>query len=102
MEQDTSDMTITKIWFEGERLYGLSNDGRTLWQSLLYYPRLSLPRSGADRYRQNLSHVPRDQCLRLCSPYRNETKPARSLYPRFETPVPQPAGKNPVSTPPTR
>lgn len=40
MEQDTSNITITKIWFEDERLYGLSADGRTLWQSLLYYPRL--------------------------------------------------------------
>ena len=33
-------MTITKIWFENERIYGLTDDGRTLWQSLLYYKRL--------------------------------------------------------------
>lgn len=33
-------MTITKIWFENDRIYGLTDDGRTLWQSLLYYKRL--------------------------------------------------------------
>lgn len=33
-------MKITKIWFENNRLYGLTDDGRTLWQSLLYYRRL--------------------------------------------------------------
>lgn len=33
-------MKITKIWFENNRIYGLTDDGRTLWQSLLYYHRL--------------------------------------------------------------
>lgn len=33
-------MKITKIWFEDNRIYGLTDDGRTLWQSLLYYRRL--------------------------------------------------------------
>ena len=33
-------MVITKIWFENDRVYGLTDDGRTLWQSLLYYRRL--------------------------------------------------------------
>lgn len=33
-------MEIKKIWFENDRLYGLADDGRTLWQSLLYYRRL--------------------------------------------------------------
>lgn len=33
-------MEITKIWFADGRIYGLTNDGRTLWQSLLYYRRL--------------------------------------------------------------
>lgn len=33
-------MTLTKIWFENNRIYGLTDDGRTLWQSLLYYKRL--------------------------------------------------------------
>ena len=31
---------IKKIWFEGKRIYGLTEDGRELWQSLLYYKRL--------------------------------------------------------------
>lgn len=33
-------MEITKIWFENDKLFGLTDDGRTLWQSLLYYKRL--------------------------------------------------------------
>lgn len=33
-------MEIKKIWFGKDRLYGLTDDGRTLWQSLLYYRRL--------------------------------------------------------------
>lgn len=33
-------MIITKIWFENDRIYGLTDDGRTLWQSLLYYRHL--------------------------------------------------------------
>lgn len=33
-------MKITKIWFQHDRIYGMTDDGRTLWQSLLYYPRL--------------------------------------------------------------
>lgn len=33
-------MKITKIWFDDNRIYGLTDDGRTLWQSLLYYKRL--------------------------------------------------------------
>lgn len=33
-------MKITKIWFEENRIYGLTDDGRTLWQSLLWYRRL--------------------------------------------------------------
>lgn len=33
-------MKIVKIWFENNRLYGLADDGRILWQSLLYYKRL--------------------------------------------------------------
>ena len=28
------------IWFDGDRIYGLTDDGRTLFQSLLYYRRL--------------------------------------------------------------
>ena len=33
-------MKISKIWFDNNRIYGLADDGRTLWQSLLYYRRL--------------------------------------------------------------
>jgi len=33
-------MKILKIWFDGDRIYGLTDDGRTLFQSLLYYRRL--------------------------------------------------------------
>lgn len=33
-------MRIKKIWFEGSRIYAQFDDGRTLWQSLLYYRNL--------------------------------------------------------------
>lgn len=33
-------MEIKKIWFADGRLYGQADDGRVLWQSLLYYRRL--------------------------------------------------------------
>lgn len=33
-------MIITKVWFADDRIYGLTDDGRTLYQSLLYYKRL--------------------------------------------------------------
>ena len=33
-------MKISKIWFADDRIYGQTDDGRTLWQSLLYYRRL--------------------------------------------------------------
>lgn len=33
-------MKISKFWFENDRIYVLTDDGRTLWQSLLYYRRL--------------------------------------------------------------
>lgn len=31
---------IIKIWFDGDQLYGLGDDGRTYRQSLLWYPHL--------------------------------------------------------------
>ncbi len=43
-------MEITKVWFENDRIFGLANDGRTLWQSLLYYRRLI---DATDEQRQN-------------------------------------------------
>lgn len=33
-------MKISKLWFEDEKIFILTDDGRTLWQSLLWYPRL--------------------------------------------------------------
>ena len=33
-------MKAKRIWFEGERIYIETDDGRTLWQSVLYYQRL--------------------------------------------------------------
>lgn len=35
-------MTVLNIWFEGEWLYGLGDDGKTYRQSLLWYPRLMI------------------------------------------------------------
>ena len=34
-------MVITKIWFDNDRLYGMTDDGKTVWQSLLWYKRLN-------------------------------------------------------------
>ncbi len=33
-------MTAKKVWFENERIYIETDDGRVLWQSVLYYQRL--------------------------------------------------------------
>ena len=33
-------MKAKKVWFEVERIYIETDDGRTLWQSILYYQRL--------------------------------------------------------------
>lgn len=33
-------MVAKKVWFEGERIYIETDDGRVLWQSILYYQRL--------------------------------------------------------------
>ncbi len=33
-------MKIKRIWFADGRIYGETDDGRVLWQSLLYYKRL--------------------------------------------------------------
>ena len=34
-------MVLTKFWFKNGRIYGLTDDGRTVWQSLLWYKRLN-------------------------------------------------------------
>lgn len=33
-------MKAEKLWFDGNRMLVLTDDGQTLWQSLLWYPRL--------------------------------------------------------------
>ena len=33
-------MKIQKLWFTDEKIFILTDDGRQLWQSLLWYPRL--------------------------------------------------------------
>lgn len=33
-------MKVEKLWFDGEKIFILTDDGRELWQSLLWYPRL--------------------------------------------------------------
>ncbi|GHT50663.1 hypothetical protein AGMMS49982_06400 [Bacteroidia bacterium] len=33
-------MKISKLWFEDEKIFIQTDDGRKLWQSLLWYPRL--------------------------------------------------------------
>lgn len=33
-------MKVKKLWFEGDRIYIETDDGRKLWQSVLYYDRL--------------------------------------------------------------
>ena len=43
-------MKITKIWFENDRIFGLTDTNQTVWQSLLYYKRL---RNANDGERDN-------------------------------------------------
>ena len=48
--EEVLEMKISKIWFADDRSYGLTDDGRELWQSLLYYRRL---RNATDDERAN-------------------------------------------------
>ena len=43
-------MVLKKIWFENERIYGLTYDGKTVWQSHLWYKRLN---AATDEQRNN-------------------------------------------------
>jgi hypothetical protein len=43
-------MTIKKIWFDNDFIYGEDESGKTLKQSLLWYPRL---KEASDEERQN-------------------------------------------------
>lgn len=47
---------IEKIWFEGEWLYGLGDDGRTYRQSLLWYKNL-LHASDSERQQYEISTI---------------------------------------------
>ena len=74
-------MIIKKIWFEGERLYALTDDGRTLWQSLLYYPRLRFAKAAQrDRYSLNAFGIHWDELDEDVS------------FESFEYPDPEPEG----------
>lgn len=33
-------MKVTKLWFDNEKIFILTDTGKELWQSLLWYPRL--------------------------------------------------------------
>ena len=48
-------MTVKKVWFENGRIYIETDDGRTLWQSMLYYTRL-LNASESQRQNYELGH----------------------------------------------
>ena len=43
-------MDIKKIWFDQEYIYGIDEEGRTLRQSLLWYPRLA---AASDKERES-------------------------------------------------
>jgi len=43
-------MIVIKIWFADDRIYIETDDGHTLWQSLLYYQRL---KNATDKERNN-------------------------------------------------
>ena len=54
-------MVITKIWFDNDRLYGMTDDGKTVWQSLLWYKRLN-----AATDEQRMDYEIDDEGIHLC------------------------------------
>ena len=44
-------MEVKKLWFENDKIYILTTEGETLWQSLLWYPRLL--QAGKIQYRRD-------------------------------------------------
>ena len=56
MRQKKRMQTLSKIWFDGEWLYGLGDDGKTYRQSLLWYKDL-LSASDADRQLYEISTI---------------------------------------------
>lgn len=49
-------MKIEKIWFDGDYLYGMGDDGKTYRQSLLWYPRLKSA-DGTERAKYTMSTI---------------------------------------------
>lgn len=39
-------MEVKKLWFENDKIFVLTTDEKTLWQSLLWYPRLKNATNG--------------------------------------------------------
>lgn len=74
-------MKITKLWFQADRMYGLTDDGRTLWQSLLYYPRL-----------QNASDTERNEFIINVFGIRWEKLDEDVSFESFEYEDPEPTG----------
>lgn len=74
-------MKITKLWFQSGRMYGLTDDGRTLWQSLLYYPRL-----------QNASEAERNEFIINAFGIRWEKLDEDVSFESFEYEDPEPTG----------
>lgn len=74
-------MKITKLWFQADRMYGLTDDGRTLWQSLLYYPRL-----------QNASDTERNEFIINAFGIRWEKLDEDVSFESFEYEDPEPTG----------
>lgn len=74
-------MKIVKIRFADERIYGTTDDGRELWQSLLYYKRL-----------RNASEQQREQYTINAYGIRWEELDEDISFESFEYPDPEPSG----------
>lgn len=51
-------MEVTKVWFADDRIHISTNEGKTLWQSLLWYPRLKTATDAErDDYRMTVDGI---------------------------------------------
>lgn len=51
-------MKVTKVWFADDRIHISTNEGKTLWQSLLWYPRLKAATDAErDDYRMTVDGI---------------------------------------------
>lgn len=51
-------MEVTKVWFADDRIHISTNEGKTLWQSLLWYPRLKAATDAErDDYRMTVDGI---------------------------------------------